>query len=467
LTIIAQCPCSGGSGGSTGRINNFAVLVSLVLVVVLWRTIRWTKTTWNQGATIMSKLGKLSLVVLVSAGLIGAVGMQFLRAETAKAPAAGLPKLIDLGAKSCIPCKKMAPILEELKKDYAGKFDVEFIDVSIEANVPLAKVYGIKLIPTQVFIDAKGKELWRHEGFLGKEAILGKWKELGFKFDGGGLAKVERWAPAKKDTRTKDAVCYMCDGDINAKTAVEVKTDTGVVRLCSPHCYFIMYSCLTEDKVGFEKKVSVTDYASGKIVAATDAAYLYGIDAKTGRPWIRAFADAASATKQRQASGGSIISLPVLQAGELAVRCGFCDRACYPADSAKVIVAGVHTWGCCAHCALGVAARTGKDIEIHQPDALTGDMIVIKTLNGQIASLSPKTAVAWFGMKKKADGKFGSAGCFHQGDFTSVENLKKWMEQHPLETGKLISIQQALAGKMKLSPQQIKKACKIGECKPK
>lgn len=415
----------------------------------------------------MSKLGKLSLVVLVSGGLVGVVCMQFLRAEATRSPAGGLPKLVDLGAKTCIPCKKMAPILEGLKKDYAGKFDVEFIDVSIESNVPLAEKYKIKLIPTQVFLDAKGKELWRHEGFLGKEAILGKWKELGFKFGGAGLAKVERWAPAKKDTRAKDTVCYMCDGDINARTAVAVKTNTGDVRMCSPHCYFIMYSCLTADRGGFEKKVSVTDYASGKLAAAADAVYLHGIAPKTGRPWILAFADSAAAKKQQQASGGSIISFPILQAGELSTRCGFCDRACYPQDAAKVIAAGVHTWGCCAHCALGVAARTGKDIEVHQPDALTGEMIVIKTLKGQVASLSPKTAVAWFGMKKKADGKFGSAGCFHQGDFTSVENLRKWLEQHPFETGKLISIQQALAGKMKLSPQQIKKACKIGECKPK
>jgi len=415
----------------------------------------------------MSKLGKLSLVVLVSAGLVGAIGMQFLRAEPAKAPAGGLPKLVDLGAKSCIPCKKMAPILVELKKDYAGKFDVEFIDVSIDDNLPLARKYKIKLIPTQVFLDAGGKELWRHEGFLGKEAILGKWKELGYKFDGAGLTKVERWTPAKEDTRPGNTVCYMCDGDINTKTAVVVKTGKGDVRLCGPHCYFIMYSCLTEDRTGFEKKVSVTDYASGKLVAAVGPVYLYGIEAKTGRPWIWAFADKATARKQRQVSGGSIISFPILQARELSTRCGFCDRACYPQDASKVIAAGVHTWGCCAHCALGVAARTGKDIEVHQPDALTGETIVIKTLDGQVASISPKTAVAWFGMKKKADGKFGSAGCFHQGDFASVENLKKWLERHPRETGKLISIQQALAGKMKLSPQQIKKACKIGECKPK
>lgn len=90
-----------------------------------------------------------------------------------------LPKLVDLGAHKCIPCKKMAPILEELKKEYAGRLEVEFIDVWQKENAKKAETYKIKLIPTQIFLSAKGKELWRHEGFLSKEDILAKWKELG------------------------------------------------------------------------------------------------------------------------------------------------------------------------------------------------------------------------------------------------------------------------------------------------
>ncbi len=98
--------------------------------------------------------------------------------KKAEEPAAkALPKLVDLGADKCIPCKKMAPILDELKKDYAGIFDVTFIDVWKSRNE--AKKYDINLIPTQIFFDAAGKELFRHEGFFPKEDILGKWKELG------------------------------------------------------------------------------------------------------------------------------------------------------------------------------------------------------------------------------------------------------------------------------------------------
>lgn len=88
-----------------------------------------------------------------------------------------LPRLVDLGAGKCIPCKMMAPILEDLKKTLAGKLEVHFIDVW--ENPDAGKKYGINVIPTQIFYDAQGKELFRHEGFFGKDDILAKWKEFG------------------------------------------------------------------------------------------------------------------------------------------------------------------------------------------------------------------------------------------------------------------------------------------------
>lgn len=103
--------------------------------------------------------------------------------ETAKvAPTiAALPKLVDLGAGKCIPCKAMAPILEELKKTHADKFTVMFIDVWKDPDA--AKPYKIDLIPTQIFYSADGKELFRHQGFFGRDDILKKWKELGVDAD--------------------------------------------------------------------------------------------------------------------------------------------------------------------------------------------------------------------------------------------------------------------------------------------
>jgi len=90
-----------------------------------------------------------------------------------------LPRLLDLGAGKCIPCKMMAPILEELRKEYAGRMEVTFIDVW--QNPDAGKAYNVEMIPTQIFYDADGKELFRHTGFFGKEDILAKWKELGVK----------------------------------------------------------------------------------------------------------------------------------------------------------------------------------------------------------------------------------------------------------------------------------------------
>lgn len=383
-------------------------------------------------------------------------------------PTDALPRLVDVGADKCIPCKMMAPILEELKKEHAGRLRVDFIDVW--KNPSAGKTYGIKLIPTQIFYDASGQELFRHEGFFSKEDILAKWKEFGVDLSGGvsQVPAFERLKPAAVDDRPKASICHMCDGDIHAKTLVTIRTDKGPVRLCSPHCYFIMHSCLTEDKTGFEQRVSVTDWAAGDPVPITSAAFLYGQDENTGRPWIKAFAERAGAVAERAGGGGSVFALGALQQKELSHRCGFCDRACYPQDAAEVIVAGgLRTWGCCSHCALGVAARTGKDIEVRERDRLTGEPVVVKTFEGKIASLEPATAVAWFGQRQRPDGTWGSAGCFHQGFFTSADHLKTWVEKNPYETGRLISIHQALANKMKLSPEQIKKACKIGECSPK
>ena len=92
-------------------------------------------------------------------------------------PVKGVITLLDLGANKCIPCKMMAPILAELKKEYAGRMHVEFIDVGEKPEE--ARKYGIRMIPTQVFLAANGKELYRHVGFFSKEDILKKWKELG------------------------------------------------------------------------------------------------------------------------------------------------------------------------------------------------------------------------------------------------------------------------------------------------
>ncbi|MHC4608114.1 MAG: organomercurial lyase [Planctomycetota bacterium] len=386
-------------------------------------------------------------------------------------PAAGtttadsLPRFVDLGSKTCIPCKMMAPILEELRSEYEGRLRVEFINV--EADPEAGTGYRVSTIPTQIWYDASGKELKRHEGFIPKEDILAVFSEHGIDLGGKVAAppKVVRGEPLAKDTRPPEAKCFMCERDIDGKIKVTIRSRSGgLTHLCSPHCYFIMESCLL-DKSSVAS-VAATDHASRHPVPFAEAVWLCGAD-ESGRPTVKAFATSGAAQSEMHSSGGSVLALDALREKEYSVRCGFCDRAMYPQDNGSTVqvVGGPKTHGCCPHCALGVVARLGKDIIVENNDPVTGGRIRIETFDGRVKSLDPPTAVAWFGQRKKPDGTFKSAGCFHQWNFTSVANLRKWLETHPRETGRLITIHQALAAKMKMSPEKMKKACKIGECK--
>jgi thioredoxin 1 len=90
-----------------------------------------------------------------------------------------LARVVDLGADKCKACKELAPILEQLRKEYDGRVVVDFIDVwkNPDAGAP----YKIRVIPTQIFFDVEGKEVWRHEGFLPKADFIAKFAELGVK----------------------------------------------------------------------------------------------------------------------------------------------------------------------------------------------------------------------------------------------------------------------------------------------
>lgn len=94
-----------------------------------------------------------------------------------QALASGKPTVIDLGARTCIPCKKMAPILESMATEYRGKASVLFIDV--HENKEAAERFKVQMIPTQIFFDAKGKELKRHIGFMEKADIAKELKIAG------------------------------------------------------------------------------------------------------------------------------------------------------------------------------------------------------------------------------------------------------------------------------------------------
>jgi len=91
----------------------------------------------------------------------------------------GKPVLADFGRGVCIPCKQMKPVLEELAAEYKEKTSILIIE--IDEHPALTRRHHIRLIPTQIFFDAQGEEIYRHEGFMSKKAIKEKFKDIGVK----------------------------------------------------------------------------------------------------------------------------------------------------------------------------------------------------------------------------------------------------------------------------------------------
>ena len=148
----------------------------------------------RRGAVAVAGLAALVVLCLGMSGCGGESdeGSRSTEEEAATADSAGvarpsvtdgtaLPLLLDLGSTTCVPCKAMAPILEEMSETFAGQFDVRFEDVKKDAA--LARTHGIRIIPTQIFFDEHGNELFRHQGFFSREEMLAAWEDLGYVFN--------------------------------------------------------------------------------------------------------------------------------------------------------------------------------------------------------------------------------------------------------------------------------------------
>ena len=96
-----------------------------------------------------------------------------------RARASGKPSMIEFGATGCIPCDRMQPILEKLRKKYPQKLNVVFVHV--RENQILAARYGIRSIPVQAFFDSDGKEIFRHTGFFPEAEVAKQIVKLGLK----------------------------------------------------------------------------------------------------------------------------------------------------------------------------------------------------------------------------------------------------------------------------------------------
>jgi thioredoxin 1 len=144
----------------------------------------------------MEKSTKIAIVVVLMVCLAAIVGIKQMQKRPVRSVDAAPPgqsrkgeeersvegRLLDIGAGKCTACKRMMPVLEELRKEYAGVLGVEYID--LEKNPDATDHYEIRLIPTQIFFDGAGKELFRHEGFIGKDDIVAKFRELGVPLEG-------------------------------------------------------------------------------------------------------------------------------------------------------------------------------------------------------------------------------------------------------------------------------------------
>lgn len=124
-----------------------------------------------------------TLAFLLGSGFIGG-GLRNAAFPIEKKTAAAkssikIPKMLDLGSKSCIPCKRMAPILDSLREEYKGRAEITFIDT--KKNRKAAADYKITLIPTQIFFDTLGVEVFRHVGFFAADSIEAHLRVLGVK----------------------------------------------------------------------------------------------------------------------------------------------------------------------------------------------------------------------------------------------------------------------------------------------
>lgn len=121
----------------------------------------------------VTKIMTLILSILLLCGVI----VPPASADPGEVPVKGMVTMVDLGAASCVPCKMMAPILDKLEKRYRGKAAIIFIDLRYEREA--ARHFGIRAIPTQVFFDKTGKEVYRHIGFMSEKDIVAQLKAMG------------------------------------------------------------------------------------------------------------------------------------------------------------------------------------------------------------------------------------------------------------------------------------------------
>lgn len=119
----------------------------------------------------------LALLFLTAVSQAVAAPSPLISGDPQEVPIKGMVTMVDIGAKACIPCKMMIPIIESLSEEYEGRAGIVFIDVWKNPNE--TEKFGIRVIPTQIFYDKDGNEVMRHEGYISKEDIVAVLTKLG------------------------------------------------------------------------------------------------------------------------------------------------------------------------------------------------------------------------------------------------------------------------------------------------
>ena len=94
------------------------------------------------------------------------------------APAQMRPAIYEFGRKLCPICHQMEEVLKAVQEVYAGQFEVRRL--YIDDDIKLFRRFNIAIVPTLVFLDASGKEVFRHEGLFPREKLEKKLRELKF-----------------------------------------------------------------------------------------------------------------------------------------------------------------------------------------------------------------------------------------------------------------------------------------------
>ncbi|MFA5857474.1 MAG: thioredoxin family protein [Elusimicrobiota bacterium] len=89
--------------------------------------------------------------------------------------------MLELGSTNCIPCKMMEKVLYTLDAKYGRQVNFVFIDVRSAEGTPYAHKYNILGIPTQVFLDKDGNEVFRHVGYFPADEVVKTFKRYGVK----------------------------------------------------------------------------------------------------------------------------------------------------------------------------------------------------------------------------------------------------------------------------------------------